>query len=294
MKLLNYRVGDGLRVGISTRSGVIDVASAGVALDVSFPLTMEEIIAGGDVLLDQLDDLAQQGALEVNASWLLRESDLAIGPVLTNPGKIICVGLNYRKHAEETGAPIPEYPVLFSKFNNTIAGPNDAVPLGPNAVKYDYEVELAFVIGKRAWQVSEADALDYVYGYFTANDVSVRDLQTRTSQWLLGKSLDKFFPIGPYLVTADEVGDPQKLRLTTTVNGEPRQDSNTEDMIFTVAQQIAYITKYFPLEPGDVITTGTPAGVAMGMPNTPWLVPGDSVTVELEKLGALTNTFVAE
>lgn len=294
MKLLNYRVEDGLRVGISTPSGVVDVTTAGVALDISFPLTMEGIIAGGDVLLDRLADVAQQAALEVNASWLLRESDLAIGPVLTNPGKIICVGLNYRKHAEETGAPIPDFPVLFSKFNNSIAGPNDAVPLGPNAVKYDYEVELALVIGKRAWHVSEADALDYVYGYFTADDVSVRDLQTRTSQWLLGKTLDKFFPIGPYLVTADEVGDPQKLRLTTTVNGEPRQDSNTEDMIFSVAQQIAYITQYFPLEPGDVITTGTPSGVAMGMPNTPWLVPGDTVTVELEKLGALTNTFVAE
>jgi 2-keto-4-pentenoate hydratase/2-oxohepta-3-ene-1,7-dioic acid hydratase in catechol pathway len=294
MKLLNFKSEDGLRVGLKTAAGVVDVAAAGVALGIEFPASTDAIVAGGDDLQDRLHELAEQASVESGASWLLKETDLALGPVLTNPGKIICIGLNYRKHAEETNSPIPESPVLFSKFNNTIAGPNDDVPLGPNAVKYDYEVELALVIGKKASHVSEAEALDYVYGYFTANDVSVRDLQTRTSQWLLGKTLDKFFPIGPYLVTADEVGDPQNLRLTTTVNGEPRQDSNTSDMIFTIAQQIAYITKYFPLLPGDVITTGTPAGVAMGMKNTPWLVPGDSVTVELEKLGALTNGFVAE
>jgi len=294
MKLLNFKSENGLRVGLKTANGVVDVAAAGVALGVSFPASTDAIVVAGDEVQDQLRELAEQAAVESGASWLLNEADLALGPVLANPGKIICVGLNYRKHAEETDSPIPDNPVLFSKFNNTIAGPNDEVGLGPNAVKYDYEVELAFVIGKKAWNVSEADALDYIYGYFTANDVSVRDLQTRTSQWLLGKSLDRFFPIGPYLVTADEVGDPQKLRLTTTVNGAPRQDSNTSDMIFTIAQQIAYITKYFPLLPGDVITTGTPAGVAMGMAGTPWLVPGDSVTVELEKLGALTNTFVVE
>jgi 2-keto-4-pentenoate hydratase/2-oxohepta-3-ene-1,7-dioic acid hydratase in catechol pathway len=293
MKLLNFKSEGGLRVGLKTAAGVVDVAAAGVALGIDFPASTDAIVAAGDDLQDQLHELAEQASVESGASWLLNEDDLTLGPVLTNPGKIICVGLNYRKHAEETNSPIPENPVLFSKFNNTIAGPNDDVPLGANAVKYDYEVELAFVIGKKAVNVSEADALDYVYGYFTANDVSVRDLQNRTSQWLLGKTLDKFFPIGPYLVTADEVGDPQNLRLTTVVNGEPRQDSNTSDMIFTIAQQIAYITKYFPLLPGDIITTGTPAGVAMGLPNTPWLVPGDSVTVELEKLGALTNGFIA-
>ena len=294
MRLLNFKSDDGLRVGLKTPNGIVDVAAAGVALGANFPASTDAIVAAGDEVADQLQELVTQAGVESGASWMMNEADLALGPVLTNPGKIICVGLNYRKHAEETNSPIPEVPILFSKFNNTIAGPDDEVPLGPNAVKYDYEVELAFVIGKKAWHVSEADALDHVYGYFTANDVSVRDLQTRTSQWLLGKSLDKFFPIGPYLVTADEVDDPQKLRLTTTVNGEPRQDSNTSDMIFTIAQQIAYITTYFPLHPGDVITTGTPAGVAMGLPGTPWLVPGDRVTVELEGLGALTNAFVAE
>ena len=160
------------------------------------------------------------------------------------------------------------------------------------ASQFDYEVELCVAIGKTARNVSEADALSYVAGYCTANDLSVRDLQMRTSQWLLGKTSDKFFPIGPYLVTADEVGDPQTLRLTCTVNGETRQNSNTSDMVFSVAQLVSYCSTYFTLEAGDLITTGTPEGVAMGMPNQPWLKKGDVVEVEVEKLGKLTNTMV--
>jgi 2-keto-4-pentenoate hydratase/2-oxohepta-3-ene-1,7-dioic acid hydratase in catechol pathway len=183
--------------------------------------------------------------------------------------------------------------VLFSKFNNSLAGHNEDVPLiGDVATQFDYEVELCVVIGKTARNVSEADALSYVAGYCTANDLSVRDLQMRTSQWLLGKTPDKFFPIGPYLVTADEIGDPQTLRLTCKVNGETRQDSNTSDMVFTVAQLVSYCSKYLTLEAGDLITTGTPEGVAMGMPNQPWLKKGDVVEVEVEKLGKLTNTMV--
>ena len=149
------------------------------------------------------------------------------------------------------------------------------------------------MIGKTAKGVSQADALNYVYGYCTADDISVRDLQTRTSQWLLGKTMDNFFPIGPYLVTADEVGDPQKLQITTKVNGELRQNSNTGDMIFSIAEIISYVSTYFPLLPGDIITTGTPEGVAMGMANKPWLKPGDEVVVEVEKLGALRNVMTA-
>ncbi len=159
--------------------------------------------------------------------------------------------------------------------------------------EYDYEVELGVVIGTPARNVSEEDALDYVLGYVTSNDISVRDLQTRTSQWLLGKTLDNFLPVGPYLVTADEVGDPQHLGIKTWVNGEIRQDSSTGDMIFTVAQIISYISRYFTLEPGDLIVTGTPEGVAMGREDKPWLKPGDEVVVEVEKLGVLKNVMIA-
>jgi 2-keto-4-pentenoate hydratase/2-oxohepta-3-ene-1,7-dioic acid hydratase in catechol pathway len=188
---------------------------------------------------------------------------------------------------------VPETPVLFSKFLNTIAAYGDSVSLPPVATQYDYEVELGVVIGKPARNVSEDDALDYVLGYVTSNDISVRDLQSRTSQWLLGKTLDNFLPVGPYLVTADEAGDPQLLDIKTWVNGDIRQNSNTGDMIFTVAQIVSYISRYFTLEPGDLIVTGTPEGVAMGREDKPWLKPGDEVVVEVGKLGALKNVMVA-
>jgi len=210
-----------------------------------------------------------------------------------NPGKIVCVGLNYRKHAEESGAQIPTSPVLFSKFGNTIAAHGEGVPLIDAASQYDYEVELGVVIGQTARNVSEADALRTVFGYSTANDVSARDLQMRTSQWLLGKTLDKFLPIGPYLVTADEVPDPQLLSLRTWLNGELRQNSNTADMIFTVAEIVSYISHHFALDPGDVIVTGTPEGVIMGTKEKVWMVPGDLVEVEVEGLGKLANRMVA-
>ena len=157
----------------------------------------------------------------------------------------------------------------------------------------DYEVELAVVIGKEAKYVSEADALDYVLGYCNANDVSARELQMRTSQWLLGKTSDSFCPLGPYLVTADEVGDPQKLATRSWLNGELRQNSNTADMVFTVAQVVSYISQYMTLKPGDVILTGTPEGVILGMKEKVWMKAGDKVAVEVEKLGRLTNTLVA-
>ncbi|HEU5431660.1 MAG TPA: fumarylacetoacetate hydrolase family protein, partial [Thermomicrobiales bacterium] len=206
-----------------------------------------------------------------------------------HPGKIVCVGLNYRQHAIESGAAIPQTPVLFSKFANAIAAPGDDVPLSKAGTEYDYEVELGVVVGREARDVAEADALSHVFGYFTANDLSCRDLQMRTSQWLLGKTMDKFLPIGPYVVTADEVGDPQSLSLKTWMNGELRQDSTTADQIFSVAQVIAYTSRYFPLDAGDVVVTGTPAGVIMGMTEKRWLQPGDEVVVEVHGLGQLRN-----
>lgn len=290
MRLLTFKESDALRLGLQTASGVIDVAKAGEVLGVKVPATVDEAIATNNAGLAELASKADGAG---SAPWLLDEAGLTLGPCVPNPGKIICIGLNYRKHAEESGAAIPTHPVIFSKFSNTLAGHNESVPLPSVAEQYDYEVELCVVMGKTARSVSQADALSYVYGYCTADDISVRELQTRTSQWLLGKTMDKFFPIGPYLVSADEAGDPQKLQITCKVNGELRQNSNTADMIFSVAEIISYASTYFPLEPGDLITTGTPEGVAMGMPNKPWLKPGDEVVVEVQGLGELRNVMTA-
>jgi 2-keto-4-pentenoate hydratase/2-oxohepta-3-ene-1,7-dioic acid hydratase in catechol pathway len=287
MKLLTYKADGGLKSGIATDKGVIDVAAAGLALGVDAPIAVADLAEGTGKLQALIDKVTG------DESWLHDESGLTLGPCVSNPGKIVCIGLNYAKHAAESNLPIPSHPVVFSKFNNSLAGNGEDVPLIADvASEFDYEVELCAVIGKTAKNVAEADALSYVAGYSTANDLSTRDLQMRSSQWLIGKTSDKFLPLGPYLVTADEVGDPQKLRLTCTVNGEIRQDSNTSDMIFTVAQIVSYCSQFFTLEPGDLILTGTPSGVAMGMANKPWLKKGDVVEVEVEKLGKLTNKMV--
>jgi 2-keto-4-pentenoate hydratase/2-oxohepta-3-ene-1,7-dioic acid hydratase in catechol pathway len=297
MILLTIRDGDDLRLGVKTSRGVIDVAAAQAALgqaDDRLPQTVRALIAGGEEARSALADLVAraEAAGATGSTWLVDEASLTLGPSVPNPGKIVCVGLNYRKHAEETGAAIPTSPVLFSKFLNTIAAPDEDVPLSDAATQYDYEVELAVVMGETAKNVSAADALKTVFGFSTANDLSARDLQTRTSQWLLGKTMDKFMPIGPYLVTADEVPDPQKLAIRTWLNGDLRQNSNTDDMIFPVAEIISYISRHFTLEPGDVIITGTPEGVILGMAEKQWMVPGDVVEVEVDGLGKLRNRMV--
>jgi len=287
LKLLTFHRNNILQLGIRTEAGVIDVAQ-GSAEHVGLPLTMDAAIRGGAEALKALQSLAEQPA----ARWLLNEQDLQPGPCVGTPEKLICIGLNYKRHAQETGMAIPERPVLFSKFNNALTETGEPISLPDNAVQYDYEVELGVVIGREARYLSVDEALDYVFGYFTVNDLSVRDLQFRTSQWLLGKTLDKFFPTAPYLVTADEVGDPQNLRLSCWVNGELRQNSNTADMIFSVAECISYISQYMTLKPGDVISTGTPEGVVMGMKEKNWLKPGDEVVVEVEGLGKCANRMV--
>ncbi|HHY58156.1 MAG TPA: fumarylacetoacetate hydrolase family protein [Chloroflexi bacterium] len=286
MKLLNFidPQSGAVRPGVLTSVGVVDLVAAGCAQQ-----TMEALIAQPDALPRTVEHVLGDPALRVRC--VRAEAALRLAPVLTNPGKIICVGLNYRRHAVESGLPIPTTPVLFSKFNNSLAAPDEAIPLPASAAQYDYEVELAVVIGRRARNVSVAQALAHVFGYCTANDLSARDLQMRTSQWLLGKTLDKFLPLGPYLVTADEVGDPQMLSLKCWVNGELRQDSNTADMVFSVAEIVSYISQHFTLEPGDVICTGTPEGVILGMANKVWLRAGDRVTVEVGGLGQLTNVM---
>jgi 2-keto-4-pentenoate hydratase/2-oxohepta-3-ene-1,7-dioic acid hydratase in catechol pathway len=247
--------------------------------------------AGIVPLRGTLLDLMNGGSLQPDGD-AIPEGTLTFLPPLY-PGKIICIGLNYRKHAAETNQQPPDYPMLFSKFGNTPAAHGEEIPIPSSATQIDYEAELAVVIGRQVRNVSEVEALDTVFGYCSANDVSARDLQRRTSQYLLGKTLDKFFPFGPYIVTKDEIPDPQALSIQTFVNGEQRQNSTTGDMIFSVAQLISYISNHFTLEPGDIISTGTPEGVIAGMAEKVWLKPGDEVTVSVEGLGSLTNRFAA-
>jgi 2-keto-4-pentenoate hydratase/2-oxohepta-3-ene-1,7-dioic acid hydratase in catechol pathway len=286
VKLVMFETPTGTGLGVATPDGVVPLNGS----DGSEALVPAEILAAGEPALGRV-----RAAFERSASRARRlaESDLRLAPCVCSPGKIVAVGLNYRRHAHETGAQIPDTPILFSKFNNTLSGACQSVALPRVAEQYDYEVELGVVIGRRAAAVSVEHALEYVLGYCTANDLSARDLQMRTSQWLLGKSLDGFCPVGPYLVTRDEVPDPQQLDLHTWVNGKLRQNSNTADMIFSVAEIISYASNYMTLEPGDLIITGTPEGVILGMPQPRvWLKPGDEVTVEVQGLGKLITPLV--
>ncbi|MGH9020739.1 MAG: fumarylacetoacetate hydrolase family protein [Acidimicrobiales bacterium] len=209
------------------------------------------------------------------------------------PGKVIGIGLNYRAHAAESGSAVPTTPVVFAKWASAVVGPGATVAIPPAATMVDYEAELGVVIGARASRVSVADALRHVAGYTVVNDLSARDLQYASSQWTMGKALDGFLPMGPWLVTTDELPDPQALRLGSRVNGEARQDASTADMIFSVAELISYLSQAITLEPGDVIATGTPSGVAMGMAEPRWLIPGDEVTTWVEGVGELTTRLVA-
>lgn len=220
-----------------------------------------------------------------------------LGCPLVGIGKIVCIGLNYRAHAAETNLKLPGVPILFNKYNNALAAHNCTITLPPREVsyKFDYETELLIVIGRSARNVPEADALNYVAGYCTAHDFSARDLQLETPsvQWMIGKTLDNFGPIGPYFVSADRVGDPNSLKIETYVNGERRQSSNTSFMIFNPQKLIAYITKMWTLEPGDIIWSGTPEGVILGYPKEKqvWLKAGDEIVSTIEKLGTLKFTL---
>lgn len=230
------------------------------------------------------------------AAGLLPVLDIAgsrVGAPVVRPGKVVCVGLNYRDHAEETGAAVPERPVVFMKDPSTVVGPYDEVLIPRGSAKTDWEVELAVVIGREArYLESPAQAAGHLAGYAVSNDVSEREFQLEYSaQWDLGKSCETFNPLGPWLVTPDEAGDPQTLGLRLAVNGEARQDGHTKNMIFDVAYLVWYLSQYMVLRPGDVINTGTPAGVALGLPGTPYLRAGDTVELSIDGLGTQRQTF---
>ncbi|MGP8034960.1 MAG: fumarylacetoacetate hydrolase family protein [Steroidobacteraceae bacterium] len=271
---------------------VLDVRAARQLFGIVAPVTLEELLREGNARgLKEL--IATARTSPRGHSVVMKESSITFGRLFTNPGKIVCIGLNYRQHAAETHLQLPSVPILFNKYNNALAPHNCTIKLPPREVayKFDYETELLLVIGKPARNVPEAEALDYVAGYCTAHDFSARDLQLETPsvQWMIGKTLDNFGPIGPYFVSADRVGDPNNLKLETFVNGEQRQSSNTSYMIFNPQKLIAYISRMWTLEPGDIIWSGTPEGVILGMPKEKqvWLKAGDEIVSRIEKLGSL-------
>ena len=295
LTLLTMRRNGEYRLGVKTDKGILDVPQAAKLLNMHAPGTMDDLLQNED----GPGLIALVGAaLESNATStaFMKEGSVEYGPAVTRPEKIICVGLNYRKHAKEVGMEFPSQPVLFNKYNNALNYHNGTINLPVEvAKKFDYEVELVMVMGKEAKNVPEADALSYVAGYCTGNDFTARDLQLETpsKQWMIGKTPDQFAPLGPYLVTADQI-DPDNLKIECRVNGETRQSSNTNDFIFNCRQMISFISRYIKLKPGDIIFTGTPEGVIAGRPKDKqvWLKPGDKVACSLEKLGELKFELV--
>lgn len=271
MKLLRFGPVGHERPGLLDRDGQIRDLSSVIA-DIDAYTLSDERLARLRTLDPDRFPVAPQGS--------------RIGPCVATVSKVVCVGLNYRAHAAEAGMPEPAEPVLFMKATSSICGPNDPIQPPPRTTKLDWEVELGVVIGKLARNIDEADALDHVAGYCVVNDVSERAFQTEgTGQWLKGKSADTFCPLGPWLVTRDEIPDPQTLRLWSEVDGRRMQDSNTADMIFSVAHSVAFISRFMTLLPGDVIATGTPQGVAMGHRPPAWLRAGQMIRMGVEGLG---------
>lgn len=290
MHLLHFYEDNRVALGLKTDRGIFSLHRAAGKLSEPAPADIQELIAQGEPGLELIRSLFEKaGDLD---ELFTAEEETRFAPAILRPEKIICVGLNYINHAEESKMEIPESPILFNKYNNALTGHKEAVRLPAGATQFDYEAELVAVIGKQANDVSEDEALDHVFGYTVGNDLSARDLQFRTGQWMLGKSSDGFAPLGPYLVTRDEI-DPAGLAIECRVNGEVRQSANTKDMIFNCAHLISYISRYMTLEPGDVIFTGTPDGVILGRPQgtQKWLGPGDEIRVEIEGIGALVNTL---
>lgn len=293
-RIANLRIGGGIGLGVETDGGVIDVAATAKNFRLPCPADMDDLLQNGRG--QELAALVRAAKGNPKAVKIVAANDLQFAPLVTRPEKIVCVGFNYRKHAEETNTPVPKAPPLFAKYNNALNHHNGRIKLPTDAdTWFDYETELVIVFGKACKNVSEADALDYVAGYATGNDFSARGLQNITSQFTAGKTADGFAPIGPWLATRKRIPDPNKLRIKTVVNGEVRQDWTTEDMIYNCRHLISYASRCMTLKPGDVMYTGTPQGVIWGQKVPPdqrrWLRAGDIVTSSLEGLGELTVTL---
>ena len=281
MRLVNFCYGNKSAFGVERSGYVYSLAPAGYLNDLDF-------FRGGEEALQAARTLVERGDAEKIPLNNLR----LLAPVL-KPGKILCVGLNYRDHAIESHMDIPDVPTIFVKLPNSVTGPEGEIVLPRNSNQPDYEAELAVVIGRGGRNIRKEDWEQHVLGFTILNDVSARDVQLATTQWTLGKSFDTFAPMGPAIVTKDEILDPHSLEIRLSIDGEELQHSNTKHLIFKVPDLIAYISAIVPLEPGDVISTGTPAGVGLGRKPPRWLKPGESIVAEIEGIGKLRNRTVS-
>ena len=290
MKLVTFSHDGRLRLGAfqpgSNEQKIVDLNRA----DPQLPDNMLAFLEAGQ----PAQSLAQRALAAPPPAAVFERTAIKLKAPVPRPGKIICLGLNYRDHAIESGLAIPTYPVVFAKFANVVIGPGEAIVLPKISQEVDYEAEFGVVIGKRGRAIAEADALNYVAGYLPFHDVSARDYQMRTSQWVIGKTFDTFGPMGPALVTADEIPDPHDLNIQLSIGGEVLQSSNIRHLIFPVEQIIYHLSAVMTLEPGDVIATGTPAGVGTSRTPKRYLKAGDVVRIEIERLGTLENPVVAE
>lgn len=287
MQLVSFIDQGQTRLGALVDGGerIVDLNRA----DAAIPSDILAFLAGGA----EAHQRAVQAVADASPDATVERGSVRMLAPVPRPGKIMCIGLNYRDHAAESNVELPAYPTVFAKYGNTITAPGDDIVLPAISAEVDYEGELAVVIGQRCHTVSEAEALSVVAGYMAFNDVSARDYQLRTSQWTIGKTFDTFAPCGPALVTADEVPDPHALDIRVSIGGEVLQSSNTRHLIFNIPHLIAYISSVMTLEPGDIIATGTPAGVGFARTPPRFLQPGDVVRVEIQHLGALENPVVA-
>ena len=284
MRLLTFEDGDGRRIGARVGDRVVDLSR----VDASIPPSMRRFLAAGEEAMQAARAAVGRGFCALEAS-----SVRIVAPI-SDPEKIVCIGLNYVDHAVETGMPIPSEPVVFSKYVTSIVGPGDAVRIPAASRKVDYEVELVAVVGRGGRDIPESDALHHVAGYTVGNDVSARDFQLEKpgGQWMIGKTFDTFAPIGPDIVTSDDITDPHGLRIRCILNGETMQDSCTDQLVFRVEKLVAYLSGVFALTPGDLIFTGTPPGVGLGRDPQVWLKSGDVVVCEVDGVGRLENPVV--
>ncbi|USG64336.1 fumarylacetoacetate hydrolase family protein [Brevibacillus ruminantium] len=305
MKLVSFTYQGNTRIGSVHDDQVIDLNLGYVAMleaagelrakqiaEAFIPAEMVGFLQGGEkslALAREVIDYVSKNDVPSSYRIVHPLSEVKLEAPVLKPGKMICVGHNYREHILEMGRELPSVPVVFAKFANTIIGPEDDIPFFPISEQLDYEAEFTFVIGKRARNVSQKDALDYVAGYTITNDVTYRDIQRRTIQWLQGKTVEGSAPMGPWLVTREEIQDPAGLEVVLTVNGEERQRSNTSNLVFTVQYLVEFLSQLVTLEPGDVVLTGTPGGVGVARDPQVFLKDGDVVRIEIDRIGALEN-----